>query len=230
MGESAGSWLVFFSRWKNKSWRQLLLSNINIGLCSTGYWIKFEAKIKDIYKSRRSVILKQRKYLRKSPRSVFYQLLNPASLNLFSAAIGQSGAITGGQVASDCLFPCLPFCPLSFVVFFLFVRAGQGNSYFQKRQLLSLVTGGVGWGLSFTREEAALNGNNLANAFNCSSEIEKCLREVDALDLVRWLHQKSLTICDHCSGLKLHFSSKLDQTLMHFLLLNLCYHIHHKKC
>ena len=57
----------------------------------------------------------------------------------------------------------------------------------------------MGWGLSFTREEAALNGNNLANAFNCSSEIEKCLRKVEALDLVRWLHQENLTICDHCS-------------------------------
>ena len=88
----------------------------------------------------------------------------------------------------------------------------------------------MGWGLSFTREEAALNGNNLANAFNCSSEIEKCLREVKALDLVRWGTKESLTICDHCSDLKLHFSSKLDPTLMPFLLLNLCYHTHLKKC
>ena len=63
-----------------------------------------------------------------------------------------------------------------------------------KRQLPSLVTGGVGWGLSFTREEAALNGNNLANAFNCSSEIEKCLREVEALDLVRWGTKESISI------------------------------------
>ena len=28
--------------------------------------------------------------------SVFYQLLNPSSSSFFSAAIGQSGAVTGG--------------------------------------------------------------------------------------------------------------------------------------
>jgi len=75
--------------------------------------------------------------------SVFYQLLNPSSTGFFSAAIGQSGAVTGG----------------------------------------------VGWGQSFTREEAASNGRNLAAAFNCTSsdveQVEACLREVDAIDLSR---------------------------------------------
>ena len=75
--------------------------------------------------------------------SVFYQLLNPNTSGLFTAAIGQSGAVTGG----------------------------------------------VGWGLSFTREEAASNGKNLAGAFNCTRSevelVESCLREVDAIDLAR---------------------------------------------
>ena len=77
--------------------------------------------------------------------SVFYQLLNPTSSGLFSAAIGQSGAIPGG----------------------------------------------VGWGQVFTEEEAAANGRNLAEAFNCTrsevEQVEDCLREVDASDLCRFV-------------------------------------------
>ena len=40
-----------------------------------------------------------------------------------------------------------------------------------------------------SQEEAALNGRNLAEAFNCTraevEEVESCLRKVDASDLSR---------------------------------------------
>ena len=51
-------------------------------------------------------------------RSVFYQLLNPASSNLFSAAIGQSGAITGDSL-------CLS---MFFAFFVVFVQVGLFDS------------------------------------------------------------------------------------------------------